>query len=108
MSTESGKKVVIEKEAIHPYRWRVVWASFLIIGVGFFLTIRSLRQNDAAIQHSRVTSCIHIYGAFDEIFKPFFPPVAKQTVKQKSDLKKLHARVVKLQKRCPTQTKLDK
>lgn len=110
MQTEPEKvvlvKKVVEKEPIHPYRWRAVTASFAIIGIGFALTTIDLRHNDSEIQKSRVTSCIHNYGAFNEVFAPFFPPPGKRTKMQQHNLNILHATVKRLQAGCAKQIRI--
>lgn len=107
-SDEHKTVVVKEKEAIHPWRWRFLFVCLLSIGVGFFLTVRDLRDNDAAIQKSRVESCIRNYGSFHDIFLPFFPAPNKRTARQKKDLAKLNATIKRLQARCPRQIELNK
>jgi hypothetical protein len=107
LQPEPGKTIV-EKEAIHPYRWAAVYAAFLIIGIGGFLVAKDLRHKDSQIQSSRVESCIRNYGAFNQVFARFFPPPAKRTKRQQRDLNKLHSTVRQLQSRCAEQIKLDK
>jgi hypothetical protein len=107
LQPEPGKTVV-EKEAIHPYRWAGVYAAFLLIGIGGFLVAKDLRHKDSQIQSSRVESCIRNYGSFNQVFAPFFPPPGKRTKEQQDNLDKLHATVKKLQSRCAEQIKLDK
>lgn len=103
-SGREDENVVVVKEAIHPYRWLAVSACFLIIGIGFVLTVRQLRHTDNEIQQSRRESCVQTYGAFVDVFLPFFPSPEKRTPKQNRDLQTLQSKVKELQTHCSTQT----
>jgi hypothetical protein len=60
------------------------------------------RIND--IQDARVASCERTYMAFKQVFKPFIPPIALRTPKQKADIHTFYALIKNLRANCDLQT----
>src|SRR5215212_4674166 len=87
---------VIEKEAIHPYRWRALTVWTIIVSVVLVLFVVSL-------QRSRVESCQRTYDGIHQVFKPFFRPPSEQTAQQKEDQAKFLATIARLKKGCEHQ-----
>lgn len=101
-----------KKEAIHPWRWRAlaVWiVLFTLVGIWAIHNGRALgeanKERIADIQASRIKSCEQNYASIRQIFKPFFPPKAQQTPKQRNDLKKFNNLISQRIKQCTLQTK---
>jgi len=68
--------------------------------------IQELKRQKRQIQEARVHSCKTTYGAFNEVFEPFFPPPKLRTPQQDADLVKLKKTVKSLQAGCAKQTKV--
>lgn len=60
------------------------------------------------IQRDRVRSCKRTYGAFPQVFRPFFRPPSTRTREESRDIKKFLRQVEKFQRTCPSQTGVTK
>ena len=72
-----------------------------VLGVIGFVANHN-RIND--IQRSRTASCQHTYEAFNQVFRPFFPPPKDRTAQQKKDHAKLERTIRQLERNCSHQT----
>jgi hypothetical protein len=82
-------------------RLPVVIALGVIVFVGVILYAnRQSDQRISDIQASRIASCQFTYGAFLEVFEPFFPPPEKRTAEQKKNWRTLEDVVQRRTGRC--------
>jgi hypothetical protein len=87
--------------------WLLVAATAVLFvcsaGIGVFAYITN-NNRISDIQQSRITSCERTYEAFNQVFRPFFPPPQHRTAKQQHDLAKLHRTIRRLERHCTDQT----
>lgn len=94
------QRVADELQRRHKWRWRALTAWVIL----FTLAVIFLYES---VQISRLESCRQNYGAFNEVFKPFFPPKgAKTTTKQQNNIDKFHKTISDLRSQCRGQVKI--
>jgi hypothetical protein len=99
MRVNGEDQVVVEKEAIHPWRWRA-------LSIWMLVTTAAIVWYGSTLQSSRVYSCKQTYNGIVKVFHPFFVPESQQTPQQKKDQETFNQTITRLKAGCNNQTLL--